>query len=137
MVRYIGNGKVRNKEEALQFFERIIRRYKINENYGLKLLIDKTTGEKIGHAGLVPQMIEGKEYIEVGYWIDEKFWGKGYASEAAGALIKFGKEQLQLTELISLIQKGNVASERVAIKNGMKKSREILLGGKVVSIYKI
>lgn len=135
IVRYIGNGEVRSREQAYKFFEWIIEHYKLNGNYGLKLLKDKVTGEKIGHAGLVPQIVEEEHYIEVGYWIEENYWGKGYASEVALALINHGLNELKLPKIISLIQKGNIASEKVAIKNGMKKEKEILLNEKIVSIY--
>ena len=137
MVRYIGNGRVRNSEEALKFYEWIVGHYKLNENYGLKILKDKVTGENIGHAGLVPQIVEGKEFIEVGYWIDEKHWGKGYASEVAHTLITYGLHVLKLPELIALVQKGNVASEKVAIKNGMKKEKVIVLNEKTVTVFLI
>lgn len=46
MVRYIGNGEVRNREQANKFFEWIIEHYKMNRNYGLKLIKDKVTGKK-------------------------------------------------------------------------------------------
>ena len=96
MVRYIGNGSVRNNEQTIKFFEWILGHYKINDNYGLKILKDKKTGDYIGHAGLVPQTIEGQQYIEVGYWIEENYWGKGYASEAAQALIAYGLNEFKL-----------------------------------------
>ncbi|MGG2055344.1 GNAT family N-acetyltransferase [Lysinibacillus pakistanensis] len=135
MVRYIGNGEVRNREQANKFFEWIIEHYKLNRNYGLKLIKDKVTGKKIGHAGLVPQIVEEDHYIEVGYWIEENYWGKGYASEVALALIDYGLNELKLPKIIALIQNGNIASEKVAIKNGLKKEKEILLNEKIVSIY--
>ena len=135
MVRYIGNGSVRNKEQTIKFFEWIVGHYKINDNYGLKILKDKETGDYIGHAGLVPQTIEGEQYIEVGYWIEENYWGKGYASEAAQALIKYGLTELKLPKIIALIQKGNIASEKVVIKNSMKKEKEIILNEKSVCIF--
>lgn len=135
MVRYIGNGNVRNKNQSLEFFDWIIKHYNLNENYGLKILKDKATGQNIGHAGLVPQIVEGEKYIEVGYWIEEDYWGNGYASEAAHILIKYGLYKLKLPKIIALIQKGNSASEKVAIKNGMKKEKEILLKEKIVTIY--
>ena len=135
MMRFIGNGQIRNKEQAVQFLNRIQGHYQVNAYYGLKLLIDKETGAKIGHAGLVPQTIDGEEYIEVGYWIDEPCWGKGYASEVALALLEYGLQTLHLPKVISLIQHGNIASEKIAIKNGMKKERDLLLSERMVHLY--
>ncbi len=137
MVRYIGNGKVRSREQTINFYNWIIEQYKENENYGLKIIKDKTSNKNIGHAGLVPQIVEGKEFVEVGYWIEENYWEKGYASEIAQTLITYGLQNLKLPELIALIQKGNAASEKVALKNGMKKEKEIMVNGKIVNLYKI
>lgn len=135
MMRFIGHGQVRNKEQALQFLNWIMSHYNTHADYGLKILLNKETGAKIGHAGLVPQTIEGKEFIEVGYWIDEPYWCKGYASEVALALLQYGLQTLQLPKVISLIQHGNLASEKIALKNGMKKERDLLLSGKSVHLY--
>lgn len=135
MMKYIGNGTIRNSEQALNFFNWINEHYNLNANYGLKILINKVTGEKIGHAGLVPQIVEGKEYIEVGYWIEEEYWGKGYGFEAANTLINFGVAELKLPKIIALIQDGNIASEKIALNNGMKLERSIILDGKVVKVY--
>ncbi|UQW96263.1 GNAT family N-acetyltransferase [Rummeliibacillus sp. G93] len=137
MVKYIGNGKVRSREQTQIFFNWIVDQYNINENYGLKIIKDKTSSKNIGHAGLVPQIVEGKEFVEVGYWIEENYWGKGYASEIAQSLITFGLQVLKLPEIIALIQKENIASEKVALKNGMKKEKEIMVNGKIVNLYKI
>lgn len=137
MVKYIGKGHVRNKDEINQFLDWILGQYKVNEHYGLKLLVDRETGEKIGHAGIVPQIIEGEEVLEIGYWIDETHWYKGYATEAAEALKDFGMNHLKLHKMISLIQAENTASEKVALKIGMKKDRQIELNGKNVNVYKI
>jgi len=137
MMRYIGDGKVRSREQTLDFFNWIVDQYNINENYGLKIIKDKNSSINIGHAGLVPQIVEGKEFVEVGYWIEENYWGKGYASEIAQSLITFGLQVLKLPEIIALIQKENIASEKVALKNGMKKEKEIMVNGKIVNIYKI
>jgi len=135
IVQFIGKGEVRTKEQIYHFYQWIMDHYKLNDNYGLKLLKDKLTGENIGHAGLVPQVVESEQYIEVGYWVDEKYWGNGYASEIAHALINYGINELQLPKIIALIQKGNLASEKVAVKNGLKKEKELVLNGKIVSLY--
>ena len=137
MVRYIGEGHVRTDNEIKQFLAWILNHYRTNEHYGLKLLINKETGEKVGHAGIVPQMIEGEEVVEIGYWIDESHWHKGYATEAAIELRDFGLYHLKANKMISLIQEGNIASEKVALRIGMKKEKQIVLNEKSVNVYAI
>ena len=137
MVKYIGEGHIRNEDEIKQFLRWIFNHYEINEHYGLKLLINKETGEKVGHAGIVPQIIEGEGVLEIGYWIDESHWHKGYATEAAKELRDLGLDHLKLKRMISLIQEGNIASEKVALRMGMEKEKQIVLNGKNVNVYAI
>lgn len=54
---------------------------------------------------------------ELGYWIAEPFWNKGIATEAIGAILKFGFETLGLQLTNASCDKDNTASMRVLIKN--------------------
>ena len=49
------------------------------------------------------QQIDGKEEIEIGYWLLPQYWGKGYAKEAAAAFRDYGFQALRMNKLISLI----------------------------------
>lgn len=135
MVRYIGDGKIRDFQGAEVFLEWIHSHYQLNSEYGLKLLVRKEDLVPVGHAGIVPQLVNGKTEYEVGYWIAKKYWGNGYASEAAKALLARGADELQMNRLISLIQPENSASRKVATKNGMQKEKEIVLNGRDVFVY--
>ena len=57
---------------------------------------------------------------ELGYWIGVPHWGKGYATEAARALVKYGFETLQLHRIFASHFVDNLASARVLIKIGMR-----------------
>ncbi|MEC3885744.1 GNAT family N-acetyltransferase [Halobacillus sp. HZG1] len=132
-VRFIGGGRVKGVKGATDFLQWIYRTYNVFDGYGLHVLVRKSDGMKVGHAGLVPKFIEGKEELEVGYWIGREYWGRGYATEAAAALLKHGKRERD--RLVSLIQCGNTASQRVAEKVGMGKEKCVVLDGKDVWIY--
>jgi len=56
---------------------------------------------------------------ELGYWIDRTLWGRGYASEAAEAMLRYGFEELGLNRLHASCLKRNPASGRVLSKIGM------------------
>jgi len=51
--------------------------------------------------------------------LDSPFWGKGYATEAALATLKFGFEHFTLDHIIALVHPENAASRRVIEKCGM------------------
>ena len=72
----------------------------------------------IGAIGVVvrPQHDKG----ELGYWIGEPYWGRGFATEAAGAIIRYGFETFDLNRLSAVHFARNPASGRVLQKNGMR-----------------
>ncbi|MDQ0429301.1 ribosomal-protein-alanine N-acetyltransferase [Planomicrobium stackebrandtii] len=137
MIRYIGKGQTRDRSEALKFLYWIYRSYQENFQSGLLLLVRKSDGRRIGHAGLVTQTVEKVDELEVGYWIAKEFWGQGYAKEAARALRDYGLQQLGRSRLISLIQRDNRASQKVAQHIGMAMEKEIHLSGRKVWVFAI
>ncbi len=57
---------------------------------------------------------------ELGYWIGVSDWGKGYATEAASAVVAFGFGALKLQRIYAHVHAGNSASQRVLEKIGMR-----------------
>lgn len=99
--------------------------------------IHKADNKFIGRCGLKPHPVDGKEEIEVGYMLAQEYWGQGLATEAAIASKNYGFEQLNLSRLISLINHENIASQKVAIKNGMVYEKDTLMWGKNLRVYAI
>jgi RimJ/RimL family protein N-acetyltransferase len=76
------------------------------------------TGELIGSIGL--RIGRSHARAELGYWIGVPYWGRGYATEAAVAIIAFGFEELRLNRIYAQHMVGNPASGRVMQKAGMR-----------------
>ena len=95
------------------------RRYNNNLG-GLLAIVDKKTNQLLGQAGLLIQEINGENEIEVGYHLLPFARKKGFATEAALALIKHVFENNLRNKIISLIHIDNIASQKVAHKNGLK-----------------
>ena len=64
----------------------------------------------------------------LGYWIGVPFWGRGYATEAAAAMIRYGFDELELHRISAQHMSGNPASGRVMEKAGMRKEGELVDG---------
>jgi RimJ/RimL family protein N-acetyltransferase len=58
-------------------------------------------------------------HAELGYWIGKPYWGQGYATEAAAAMIAFGFNSLKLHRINATHFSDNLASGRVMEKLGM------------------
>jgi [ribosomal protein S5]-alanine N-acetyltransferase len=141
--------EVLSDPEAMQFYpqpfdrqmtqtwiERNVQRY-AEHGFGLWALILKQTGKLIGDCGLVVQEVDGVEEIEIGYHIRRDLWGKGLATEAAQSCRDYGFSQLGFSKFISLINPANIASCRVAEKNGMKLINKVHWQNKPTCIYAV
>lgn len=76
---------------------------------------------------------------EVGYFMDEAYWGKGIAVEAVKLIEQVAFEELGITRIEINLVKANKASERVAIKSGYRKEgiarNKLMLNGKGLDCY--
>jgi RimJ/RimL family protein N-acetyltransferase len=81
-------------------------------------IIEKTTDTIMGHAGL--GRVEATEKTEVFYVLDDAYWGKGYAREAADAFLEVAFSRLALERVFALTFPENVRSQAVMRKLGMK-----------------
>ncbi|MEH6536047.1 MAG: GNAT family N-acetyltransferase [Psychroserpens sp.] len=111
-------------EQCEHWFKKVFHRYENNLG-GMNALIDKKTGEFIGQCGLLIQNIEEVERLEIGYSILPKYWGKGYAQEAAIKCKNFCFEHEFTDNLMSMMHFDNIGSEIVAKKNGMTFEKQV------------
>ena len=58
---------------------------------------------------------------ELGYWITEKHWNKGIATEAVKGIIDYGFEELKLKRIFATHFENNISSGKVLEKSGMDK----------------
>ncbi|MFM7468568.1 MAG: GNAT family N-acetyltransferase [Vampirovibrionales bacterium] len=70
----------------------------------------------IGHVGL--HRLEDTFTAELGYWLDARYWGKGYASEVVSAVLSLAKHQLVLCRVVATTARENHASRRVLETHG-------------------
>lgn len=104
--------------EVQEWLDKQLARYH-KYGFGLWAVILKETGEMIGQCGLTMQQWKNTELLEIGYLFQRAYWHKGYATEAAKACKKYAFEVLQAKEVCSIIRDTNIASQKVAIRNGM------------------
>lgn len=92
--------------------------------FGLWAVVLKETGEFIGDCGITMQNIDGEMLPEIGYHIHKKYWRRGFAKEAAGAVRDWAFLNTKYHALYSYMKYTNEGSWRTALANGMKKVKE-------------
>jgi RimJ/RimL family protein N-acetyltransferase len=73
----------------------------------------------VGYVGLIPQG-EGRDGVQLSYRFAPRAWGRGYASEAAACLLRYGFEDLALPRIALLTHPDNLASRRLAVRLGFR-----------------
>ena len=124
-------------EETKEELEWFLNGHPSHPELGLWATIHKETGQFIGRCGLLPWTIEGREEVEVAYMIAKEYWKQGLGTEAAQGILQYGFEQLHLTRLICLIDRGNQASIKVATNIGMTFEKEVDDGKGLAMVYSI
>lgn len=74
---------------------------------------------------LIPQHDVYRINAEIGYWIGEPYWGKGYATETVRLLLNFAFEALNLLRVYTNIYEYNTGSMKVLEKVGFEKEAVI------------
>lgn len=110
-----------SKEESSSWVNKINESCKENE-FGLWAATLKT-GELIGYIGLnIPSFKASfTPCVEIGWRLGSAFWGKGYATEGARAVLEYGFTQLKLKEIVAFTVPANIRSIRIMEKIGMKR----------------
>jgi ribosomal-protein-alanine N-acetyltransferase len=122
--------------QCQKWFNLIFDRYK-NDLGGMNVLMDKNTGVFIGQCGLLVQEVDGIEELEIGYSILPKFWNQGYATEAARKCKEYAFQHKFADSIISIIHVDNLASEKVAKKNGMFLDKQTVFKEMPVNIFRV
>jgi ribosomal-protein-alanine N-acetyltransferase len=103
--------------------------------YGHWAVVTCEDGRVVGWDGL--EYLSELKQTEVAYLLSKSVWGRGYATEAARAAIRFGFEAAGLDEIIGLVHPDNIGSVRVLEKCGMTFADRLTLWGLEMSRYRI
>ena len=130
VMRYIMDGSVLDGQQSSERLRKMIVTW---DEYGFgRFAVEvRGTGALIGWAGLaVPTFLpEVLPAVEIGWRLDRRFWGNGYATEAAAAALRFGFADRGLDRVISIRHIGNTRSARVMEKLGLVRDFDTVVPG--------
>lgn len=139
-MRWIGDGSTRTEQQTRASIEAWERQWDTH-GFGLFAVEVRETGALAGLTGLaIPSFLpEIMPAVEIAWRLGRSFWGQGIATEAARAALRFGLVDCGLERIVSIVQIGNDASERIMIKLGMHPERETVdpASRRPVRVYEI
>jgi [ribosomal protein S5]-alanine N-acetyltransferase len=115
--------KTTNVEDALKLLQRWeATSLQLNDGSGLWAIVSKETLAIVGTIILIPLRDEAGRWMqdyEIGWHLKKSAWGKGYATEAARAILEYGFNTLKLSTIYSIARPENIASLHVIQRLGM------------------
>jgi len=120
-LQYIGDKKVRNLDDARQYIRTGPAASYERHGFGLCLVQLKDSLTPIGMCGLLKR--DELPDPDVGFAFIPDFWNKGFAFEAASAVLRDGRERLRLTRILAIVNPDNDASIKLLQKLGLKFER--------------
>lgn len=126
VMRYIMDGSVRDRARSAADLRRMTDSWE-QRGFGLFAVELRPTAARpeaagpVGWAGLsVPEFLpEVLPAVEIGWRLDRRHWGHGYATEAAAAALRYGFTELGLERVVSIRHVDNDRSRRVMEKLGL------------------
>lgn len=119
--------------EARSFVEASLANFQ-QFGYGLWLVSERDRGCLIGFAGLLHSESEAPNLI---YGVHSDFCGKGYATEAAGAVLEYALENLALPVVKADVDEPNLESVRVLEKLGLKRTGRAIVAGRPLVYFQV
>lgn len=113
--RYSSYENLKNREEAIDFYNRFIEPGK-STRFRLGIVLEET-GELVGTLGY-HNLSRRDHSAEIGYDLSKVYWGKGIMTEAVVALIRYGFEQMNLNRIEATVDSENSRSIRLLERLG-------------------
>jgi [ribosomal protein S5]-alanine N-acetyltransferase len=135
VMRFSLNGclTVSQTQEKIAGFIDSYSRY----GFGKWAVILKEDKQLIGYCGIAVEEIDEKKETELGYRLNDKYWGKGLATEAAKATLQYGFKELKLPYILAIVESANKASIRVLKKLGMAYKKPTIFRGLEMKVYQL
>ncbi len=121
VMRYVGDGTTLPRSEVARWIGICQEKYAAR-SYGTSAVFERASGDFIGYCGVV--RAPGNGFDELIYVFHTHVWGRGYATEAAGAMLRYVFERAPLNRIYATIYPENHASVHVVTKLGFAFERE-------------
>ncbi|MCG8574598.1 MAG: GNAT family N-acetyltransferase [Flavobacteriales bacterium] len=130
VMQFIGHGAPQTYKDAESYVQKCMDN--IAENGWARFAVQlKHSKELIGFCGFAHYNNE----LDFGWRYAKKFWGNGYGTEAAKAVLELGIEKFNFPRIVCIVYQENIGSIKIIEKIGMTFEKNILLNGRTAKQY--
>ncbi len=117
-LRFIGDRGVRSGRDAERYISQGPMRSYERFGFGLWMVEGKENHLPIGICGLIKR--DELDDVDIGYAFLPQFWAQGFATEAARAVMAYGREVLKLKRIMAIVSPDNERSIKMLEKIGLE-----------------
>lgn len=134
VMRYVDKGPLSPKQAAF-LWQQVMDEFYPAGIDTIWAVFAKDDGRYVGNASLRPRPERLRDW-EIGYYLKPVEWGKGFATEIASRLVRYGLEVAGLDEVFATVDKENRASINVLKKAGLDMLRKEYDAKRVFNVYR-
>ncbi|TQV85290.1 GNAT family N-acetyltransferase [Aliikangiella coralliicola] len=133
VIRYTGDAPFKNKKQVVE----LIEAYDHYQKYGFGRwsVYSKKTNDYLGFCGL--RFSDDSQEVDIGFRLQRRFWGQGFATEAARLSLEIGFNQYHLSSIVGRAMRVNQNSHRLLEKIGFTFEKNFTQLGKPWGQYRL
>jgi RimJ/RimL family protein N-acetyltransferase len=131
-LRFIGDRGVRDLDTARAYLQNGPMAMYARHGFGLYKVELKEDGTPMGMCGLLKR--ESLPEVDIGFAFFPRFWGHGYAREAALAVLSHGRTKSGLKRILAIVDPDNHSSIKLLEKLGFGFQRRVRMPGAAADI---
>ncbi|MDY7227604.1 GNAT family N-acetyltransferase [Hyalangium rubrum] len=131
-LRFIGDRGVRDLDGARAYLQKGPLVMYASHGFGLYRVERKEDGTLMGMCGLIKR--EGLPHADIGFAFFPRFWGQGYAREAASAVLSHSRTKLGLEHVLAIVDPDNQSSIKLLETLGFRFQRMVRMPGATADI---
>jgi len=126
-LRFVGDRGVHNLDDARAFIDNGPRKMYAQHGFGLFVVERKTDAVPMGLCGLIRR--DTLPDVDIGFAFLPRFWGQGYAYEAAAATLMYARDVQRLDRVVAIAKPDNESSDKLLRRIGLQLEGTIRLAG--------
>lgn len=131
--QFLFDDRLISREEARSFIDTSAATF-TERKYGLWLFFEHQSDRIAGFAGL---LLSSEELPNLIFGTRPQLWGRGYATEAASAVLRYAFDVLSIEQVVADVDEPNKASIRVIERLGMSRTRREIVNERPLLYYQI